>query len=138
MKLASFKRLDKQNFEDQYNKLIDGLSFVFNNDLQSLFDIFNGKISLGDNLLCTIKDVPIVVDENGIPNNSAQFQIDKPNMRILGCTVLNARNTTNSNTYPLGAPFLSFTAGTQLVTIDHVTGLQPHQNYTLTVIAWGR
>lgn len=137
MKLASFKRLDKQNFEDQYNKLIDGLSFVFNNDLQSLFDIFNGKISLGDNLLCTIKDVPIVVDENGIPNNSAQFQIDKPNMRILGCQVIKALNQTNSNTYPTGAPFINFTPGTNLVTIDHITGLQPNQNYIITIVAWG-
>lgn len=138
MKLSSFKRLDKQNFDEQYQDLIDKLGFVLNNDIQGIYDALNGKLSFGDNILCTIKDVPIVVDENGIPKNAAQFQIDKQNMRVLGCLVVKALNTTNSNTYPLGAPFVSFTPGTQLITIDHVTGLQPNQNYTLTIIAYGQ
>jgi len=138
MKLSTFKRLDKSNFEEQYKDLIDKLSFVLNNDIETLYDALSGKLSFGDNFLCTIKDVPIVVDSNGIPKNIAQFQIDKKNMRILGCQVVNARNTTNSASYPIGAPFISYTAGTQLVTIDHVTGLQPNQNYTLTIIAYGK
>lgn len=138
MKLSTFKRLDKQNFDEKDQDLIDKLAFILNNDIQGIYDALNNKLSLGDNVLCTIKDVPIVVDENGIPKNAAQFQIDKTNMRVLGCQVINAINTTNSNTYPTGAPFINFTAGTQIVTIDHVTGLQPNQNYTLTIIAWGR
>ena len=138
MKLSTFKRLDKSNFDDQYQDLIDQLGLSLNNDIQSLFDALGGKLSLADNFLCTIKDVPIVVDADGIPKNAAQFQIDKTNMRILGCQVVNAVNRTNSNTYPTGAPFVNFTANGQLVTIDHVTGLQPNQNYTLTIIAFGK
>lgn len=138
MKLSTFKRLDKQDFDEQFKDLIDKLGFVLNNDIQSLYDALNGKLSLTDNFLCTIKEVPIVVDSNGIPKNAAQFQIDKPNMRILGCQVVNAINTRNSNTYPTGAPFINYTATTQLVTIDHVTGLQPDENYLLTVIAYGK
>lgn len=138
MKLSSFKRLDKQNFDDQFKDLIDKLGFVLNNDIQGIYDALNGKLSLGDNILCTIKDVPIVVDENGIPKNSAQFQIDKSNMKVIGCEVMKAVNITDSNVFPLGAPFISFTPGTQMVTIDHVTGLQPNQNYVLTVKAWGQ
>lgn len=138
MKLSSFKRLDRQDFDQQYQDLIDKLGFVLNNDIQGIYSALNGGLSLADNLLCTIKDVPVVVDENGIPKNSAQFQIDKTNMRVLGCQVVNAINTTDSNTYPTGAPFINFTPGTQSVTINHVTGLQPNQNYTLTVIAYGK
>lgn len=137
MKLSSFKRLDKQDFEEEFKDLIDKLSFILNNDIQGIYDALGGKLSLADNLFCTVKTVPIVVDENGIPKNAAQFQIDKPNMRISGCQVINAINVTNSNIYPTGAPFISFTPSSNLVTIDHITGLQPNQNWSITVIAWG-
>ena len=137
MKLASFKRLDKQNFDQKDQDLIDKLAFILNNDIQSLTDVLNGKVSLLDNFFCTVKDVPIVVDSNGIPKNAAQFQIDKVNMRILGCQVIKALNQTNSNAFPTGAPFISFTPGSNIVTIDHITGLQANQNYIITVVAYG-
>lgn len=137
MKLSSFKRLDKADFDEQYKDLIDKLAFILNNDIQTLYDVLNRKASLADNILCTIKDVPVTVDENGIPKNTAQFQIDNAGMRVLGCTVITATNGTNSNTYPTGAPFISFTPSANQIQINHVTGLQANNNYTLKIIAWG-
>lgn len=137
MKTATFKRLTKEDFDEQYSELIDQLGFILNNDIEGLYNILSRNTSLADNILCTVKDVPVIVDENGFPTNSATFAIDNKNMRVRGCQVIKAINTTNSNAYPLGAPFISFTPASSQVKIDHVTGLQPGQNYTLTIIAWG-
>ena len=136
-KLPTFKSLQASDFDDQYKDLINKLALIFNNEIQSLFSALSNGISLADNILCVVKDVPVVVDANGNTTNSANFAISIPNMRVRGCIVIKAINTANSNTYPTGAPFINFTPGTQQVTIDHVTGLTVGDQWTLTVIAWG-
>lgn len=135
--LPTFKSLQSSDFDQQYQELINKLALIFNNEIQSLFAALNHGVSLADNILCVVKDVPVVVDVDGNTTNTASFSISVPNMRVRGCTVIRAVNTTNSNTYPTGAPFVNFTPGTSQVTIDHVTGLQPGDQWTLTCIAWG-
>lgn len=135
--LPTFKSLQASDFDDQYKDLINKLATIFNNEIQSLFTALNNGVSLADNILCTVKDVPIVVDANGNPTNAANFAISVKNLRVRGCTVIRAVNTTNNSTFPTGAPFVSYTPGTQQVTINNVTGLTPGDQWTLTVIAWG-
>lgn len=137
MILPTFKSLQSSDFDKQYEDLINKLALILNNDIQGLFNTLNRNTSLANNILCTVKDVPVVVDGNGNTTNTANFAIDIPNMRVRGCTVIKAINTGNSNVFPTGAPFVSFTPGTQQVTINNVTGLQAGAQYTLTVIAWG-
>lgn len=137
MILPTFKSLQSSDFDPQYKDLIDKLALILNNDIQGLYNTLQRSASLKDNLLCIVKDVPVVVDSDGNTVNSANFAIDIPNMRVRGCEVIRAVNIINSNTYPTGAPFINFTPGTQQVTIDHVTGLRPGDQWTLTVLAWG-
>lgn len=136
-KLPNFKTLQASDFPDQYKDLINQLATIFNNEIQSLFSALNNGVSLAQNILCTVKDVPVVVDVNGNTTNTANFQIDIPNMRVRGCTVIRAVNTSNTSLFPVGGVFVSYTPGTQQVTINNVTGLIPGQQWTLTVIAWG-
>lgn len=137
MRIPTFKRIDKQNFDEQYKELIETIAFSYNNDIEVLFQVFNKNVSLKDNVFCTVKDVQVILNSNGIPKNTASFQLDNSNMRVLGCNVLKAINTKNSTTYPTSAPFLNFTQTSGIVTIDHVTGLQADQPYTLTIVAFG-
>lgn len=135
--LPTFKSLQASDFDEQYQDLINKLATIFNNEIQSIFSALNNGVSLKDNILCVVKDVPVVVDANGNTTNTANFSIDVPNMRVRGCTVIRCVNTSNNSLFPTGAPFVSYTPGTQQVTINNVTGLIPGQQWTLTVIAWG-
>lgn len=135
--LPTFKTLQSSDFDDQYKDLINQLALIFNNDIQSLFNALNSGISLEDNILCTVKDVPVTVDSKGNTTNTANFQLDVPNMRVRGCTVIRAVNTSNNTVFPTGAPFISYTPASSQVTINNVTGLTTGDQWTLTVVAWG-
>jgi hypothetical protein len=135
--LPTFKTLQASDFPDQYADLINQLALIFNNEIQSVFNALNNGVSLNDNIFCVVKTIPVTVDVNGNTTNTANFQISIPNMRVQGCTVIRAVNTSNSSIFPTGAPFVSFTPGTQQVTINNVTGLTPGQQWSITLIAWG-
>lgn len=137
MKLPNIKRIDKQNFPQQEPDFIDKLGFTLNNDMETLFNVLNRNASLKDNLFCTVKDVQVILDADGIPTNGASFRLDNAQMRVLGCPVYNAVNVKNSTVFPTGAPFINFSQLSDIITINHVTGLQPGQLYTLTIVAWG-
>lgn len=137
MKLPNIKRIDKQNFPDQEPGFIDKLGFTLNNDMETLFNVLNNNASLKDNLFCAVKDVQVILDADGIPQNTASFKLDNANMRVLGCPVFNANNVKNSLIYPTAAPFVSFTQLSDIITIKHVTGLQAGQLWNLTIVAWG-
>lgn len=137
MRIPNQKRLDKQNFDDQYGELIDTLAFTVNNDGEVVFNVLNRNVSLKDNVFCTVREVQVILDANGIPKNTASFQLDITNMRVLGCVVLKAVNAKISTTYPSGSPFLNYTQTTNIVTINHVTGLQADTPWNLTIVAFG-
>lgn len=137
MKLPNIKRIDKQNFPEQEPDFIDKLGFTLNNDMETLFNVLNRNASLKDNIFCTVKDVQVLADSDGIPQNTASFQLDNSNMRVLGCQVLKAQNVKNSAIYVTAAPFISFSQASNIISINHVTGLQAGQIYTLTIVAYG-
>lgn len=135
--MPTFKTLQASDFEPQYANLINQLALIFNNDIQSLFNALSNQLSLTSNILCTIATVPITVDASGNTTNSATFSLTVPNMRVLGLTVVNVKNTTNTSIYPSAAPFCSFTPASSSVTINNITGLQTGYQWSITVIAWG-
>jgi len=136
MKLQSFKRLFKTDYKEEFQDLIDKLSASLNVGIESLYDALNGKLSLSDNLYCNVVDIDVIVDSNGIPKNTTSYPITLKTKPI-GLQVIDARNLTNTTTYPSGAIFISFTAENTRIIINHITGLQANQTYRLKIITWG-
>jgi len=138
MKIPTFKRLDKANFAQQYSQLIDTLATSLNIGIENLYNIINNQLSLGDNLLCDVKDVQVTVDSNGKPISTTTFNLTNVTSSSLkGLQVIKADNITSSTTYPSGGIFLSYTIATSGVQLTHVTGLQANNTYQLRIIAWG-
>lgn len=135
MKLPSFRRLFKTDFSQEEQPLVEKLSGSLNNGIEVLYDALNNKISIRDNLQCTVKDVDVQVDSSGNPLGTTGFQLNNSN-KVEGISVIRADNLTNSVTYPTNTPFISFTQNTSSIIINNVTGLQPNNIYRLRVIAW--
>lgn len=135
MKLPSFRRIVKSDYEDDDQDLIETLSFTLNNSIESLFSAFNRSISLKDNIACTVRQMTITVDSNGVPKGITRFSLDT-NGKVLGILVLNASNTSNPNILPTAGVFVSFFQENKTVTINNIKGLPADQAFALTMVAF--
>jgi len=138
MKLPRFKRINKGDYPEELRDLIEQLSFVLNDGLGPLYEALDGRLSLSDNGLSTIRDVQIQVDTAGIPLARTAFSISGSKISIVqGCEVIRAVNLLNPIIYPQSGVTLSFTQEGSLVVIDHATGLVPGSTWSLRVVAYG-
>lgn len=141
MQLPSFKRLYESDFEEEDQELIKLLASSYNVDMENLYLALSKRVSLNDNIQCTIKTVTTAVDSNGIPVDAVSFQVDREGgtqavTKIIGCQVLAAVNATNATNYPTGTPFISFSQNERIVTIEHIAGLPANDVFDLTVVAF--
>lgn len=136
MKLPQYKRITKSDYPTDSQTVVEKLALTINTGFDNMLELANKKISLTDNILCTVRTINITVDVNGNPAGTSSFSLDFTN-RVLGAQVINAVNTTNSNIFPTGAPFMSYSQTQSGVTIKNVTGLTPKDSWQLTVVAYG-
>jgi hypothetical protein len=140
MKLPSFKRLFENDFDSSERNLVAKLALSLNQGIENLYLALSKRISLRDNIQCTVKDVQVTVDSNGIPINTTSFRVDdtqiNQNIPVIGCMVINATNSTNPTTYPTATPFISWTQTANAVQINHVSGLQANNTYVLRIVAF--
>lgn len=134
-KLPGFRRVYHTDYPKEYQGLIEKLSVSINNGFEVLYDVLNNKVDLSNNVACLVKDIDLQVNSGGIPLTSTTFNIASTRT-VTGLQVLKASNLTNSTSYPTGSPFCSFTQDNNIITINHVTGLQSNNLYTLTIVAY--
>lgn len=137
MKLQSYRRLQRGDFEPQYQDLVDKLAFTINSSFESLFFALNGQLTLTDNSLTSVNTFSIIVDAKGNPTTVTKFNINITG-QVYGFQVLNAINLTNSTTYPTGTPFLSFTKTNQTIAINNISGLSAGDTWTITAVGYGK
>lgn len=134
MKLPNFRRLFDSDYDESEKPLVKKLSGPINSGVEVLYEALNNKLTFRENLQASVRDVQIQVDANGIPEGNATFTLISAN-RIDGVFVLRLENLTNSSAYPLGAPFITWSQSTDRVTINHVTGLIPGNQYSIRLVA---
>lgn len=135
MRLPSFRWLLKTDYEEQYDKLIETMSKSLNYGIDALYQALNKQLTLRDNIKCTVKDITLKVDASGIPITRTSFILDLTG-KLDGTQVILAINQTNSQVYPSGGIFISFSQNDKIVTITNITGLTPNDVYLIRLIAW--
>lgn len=135
MKLPNFRRLIKSDYKEEYQGLIETLSFSINNGIEVLYQTLNKAVSLRDNVACTVKNIDVEVDNTGVPVGKLRFSLDNTN-RVLGVLVLNAVNTENPTVLPTAGVFVSFSQENKTIIINNIKGLPSNQPFTLTIVAF--
>jgi hypothetical protein len=135
MKLGSFKRISKQDFDPEIQPTVEQLAFPINDGFTSIYDVFNKKVSLADNVACLVKDVLISVDSTGVPLENTTIALGVSD-RVIGVEVLKLDNLTNVDSYPTGAPFVTWAQSKNSLIIKHVTGLISKNSYSLRIVAY--
>lgn len=134
-KLSGYRRIVKNDYPDEYKSLIDQLSVSVNNGFDTLYNAINGKLNFSDNISSTIAEVRLTVDGDGYPLQKTQFKLSGNQTTVEGVLVLNAIGYNNPNLYPSSGVAVSYSAGSGLVTVDNVKGLQPNKVYVLKLLA---
>jgi len=133
-RLPTFKRLYTQDYPPEYKTLVEFLSDAINSGFEVLYEAFNNKISIRDNLNSVIKDVELQVDATGKPTTRTSFKLTGQG-RLEGIIVVRVDNLTNSLVYPTSGVTISFTETATDVIINHVTGLPANNTFKLRLVA---
>lgn len=133
--LSSYKRIITNDYPAEDKEFVQKIAAPINDSFNELYFATNGRLSLSDNLFCTVKLIDVTVNANGVPTTSTTFTLDNQ-APVVGIQVIYAVNQTNTAIYPTGQPFISFTPISNGVLINHVSGLQANQRYTIRLIAW--
>lgn len=115
--------------------MIEKLAGTINQNTEILFEALNRKISLRDNVQCTVRDVDLSVNSNGVPTTSINMGLDTAG-KVDGVTVINCYNNDNTALLPTYAPFIAYKATTTGINITNVKGLSAGSSWKLRVIIW--
>lgn len=138
MQLPGFRRLFTQDFPAQYKDLISLLSTTLNNGIESLYTLGNKNITLSENVSCTVKDISTSVDSSGTPRTSTSFILDASvnTRQVIGLTILNVINQTNSANLPQALPFIKWTQSGNSVIINKINGLPASDTFLIKLVAY--
>lgn len=136
MKLPNFRRLNKNDYSEDEQTLVDKLSNSLNYGIEVLYTALNNRVNLRNNVDGTLKDIEITTDSNGIPLSSTTFVLNRQEDQPIGLIVIDNENLTNSSIYPAGGITLSWVKVNNTIQITHATGLQANNTYRLRVFAF--
>lgn len=132
MKLDSVKRIVKEEFPKEDQETIDRLSYILNNFMDNVIKTVNGNLSI-ENFTQEIKVIDMIVDDTGKPKINSKIRTTLSN-KVIGIHCIKAENLTNTSTYPVATPFVSFSINSQLIDLKNIAGLQADQKYRLTLL----
>lgn len=135
MKLSSFRRIITQDYDKQFQSLIENLGSNINDAFNGVYQALNKRLTFNDNIACTVRDVQITVDSSGSPTAVTTFSLDVQNTPVIGVLVLSVQNLENTAAYPLSSPFISYIQVNNAVRINNITGLEPNVLYRIKVLA---
>ena len=133
--IDNVRRIVREDYDQKYHALIDKLAFVLNTFMEQVVTEVNGQIDF-TNLAQDKIGFSITVDADGIPVTTTLVRSTVS--RATGFTIIRALNQTNLGTYATNQPFVSFSVQTDttLMKINHVSGLQAGEKYSLTAIVY--
>ena len=134
MKFQTLKRLVAEDFDPQWQALIQRIGFIYNPMVDQLNTSFNKNIDF-NNLNQQVVTLTATVDSSGVPIGGLKV-LSTLTTSVQGTICINAVNQTDST--PLtGGISISFTRVDKLLTITQITGLPANKKFNLTVILIG-
>ncbi len=134
MKIPTQKKIVVNDFPEEDRELVEQLAGIIDYNTEKVFAVLNHNVSFGDNTASLIKDIQISVTSAGIPTTISKFQSTFTPARPSGALVISAVNLTNSNVYPTGGIFVSYSELSGVVTINHITGLPVDNIFSLRIV----
>lgn len=131
-KLKIPSKISAQDHKADDREVVDKLARVVNPFMDDVYNQMNGNITY-ENLNRITATLEVKIGSSGEVLNEPQIRTSSLKSKVLGVIVIYAENTTNSSTYPTTAPFVSYSIGTNTITIKNITGLPVSSTWKLVV-----
>jgi hypothetical protein len=137
----NIRRIRSEDFEAEYQGLIEKLSYSINEFMDQTIFVLDGKVDFR-NLNQQTVDVTIRTtatnEVDGTILNAPSSIRTSIKGKVVGVYCIDAKNLQNPNIIPRSQPFISFTIGEGRVDILKVSGLQNNSQYTLKLLLIGQ
>ena len=125
------KKIRTEDFDEEYNDLIEKIGYAFNNFADEVYQTLDGGIDFA-NMSRQLIVLTINMDSSGKIINSPQIKLTTKT-KIVGTSVIRAINLINPQVYPTSQPFINFSLNGTVLTIQNITGLQNSSQYQVTI-----
>jgi hypothetical protein len=132
MKIESPSRILTSDFADEDKEVAGKIGGILNNFNEEVYSLTNKNITIADNLDQLIKVISVRVNSSGEPTTTLSFK-NTLKGKIQGTQVIRVFNG-----LPTSQPFITFTETNGVVTINHITGLNPNTDYQLVILVIGQ
>lgn len=133
MKVNNFKRINKEDFDQDDRELVEKLSIVLTPFLEQVDAALNKNLDF-DNLNQHYTNV-VVRQVNGVPETLTQVKYPLKT-RLKGIQLISAENLTDSALLTT-SPFINYKQQGDLITITGVAGLPDNKQFRLSIILIG-
>lgn len=128
--IDTVKRITTDEFKPEDREVAERIGNVYNYFAEQVTNVLNGNID-AENLGRPIITLDVTTNANGTPTQTTRFT---SKVGLKGTVVLNATNLTNRVNFVQSNPFISFNSqGNGTYTIENIRGLNPNEQYRLTV-----
>lgn len=134
MLVGTFRRLFKGDYPQEQQPLVEQLSVTINNGLEILYNLANNRISLRDNILCTVKDFDAQVTGTGAPQGNSLIKLDST-ARPDGLVVLKCDNLSNPTNYS-GSVMVHFNIVETGIQVTNIKGLTVGDKYRIRLVVF--
>lgn len=107
-KLGSFRRIYKQDYEPQFQDMIETLSITVNDSFDSVFQALTNQITLADNINCTLTTFTATLNSDTTPLSGVTIKLNSYQKNVNGIIVLNA-SCTAQGIFPTSTPYIDYT-----------------------------
>lgn len=128
--MDSVRRIRVEDYPEESRATISALAPILNSFMEQVVNIMDGNIDY-ENLRRDLVTVDVTT-VNGVPTELTRVKINITGRQV-GTDCIRAQNLSNTGDYPEAQPFISFTTTGNLMTINHVSGLQDNVKYRLTI-----
>ena len=136
MKLNNSNQIKSEDFDKEYNELIDQLAETLNPFMQEVVELSDERIDF-ENKVEVLKTIEITVDSSGTPVLNDKVATGKGTSGVRGIQVISTFNLTVNSGYPTSQPYVSYTAlAGGFIRIDNITGLLANNKYQMTMIIY--
>jgi hypothetical protein len=125
----SLRRLLIQDFDSEYQGLMNKMAPLLNNALEQINSAFNNNLSVKDNMAGFETDLEVTAPVNSA--NPVFFKNSaRNNIRMIIC---GQATTFNNGTPPTGTPFFTFESNGSEVKVTNITNLTDGTKYQLRI-----
>ncbi len=132
MKIEAPKKISSEDYDEDYQDLVDQLALSLNGYLEDVYDALSKKLTITDNINQYIKSFAVTVDSSGKPKTSIKFK-SKIDGKTQGMTVIR----TLGDEYVESTPFIDFIDSNGNIEVRNIKGLEADKKYTIYVLLLG-